>query len=235
MCAAENRILVIDDDPEVAQILTAILKPQGFTIYQASDGKEGLKKAYELHPDLVVLDVSMPLMDGWEVCRRLREMSNVPILMLTARTMETDLLRGFALGADDYVAKPFRKAELEARLHALLRRRNEYGNESASNVIRYKDDTLEIDLNAHTVALRGKAVDLSNIEYNLLACLVRNQGKTVPHQQILQEVWGNFFGDLSSTVTLYIFYLRKKLQDGKCGHQYIRTQWGRGYMFLPKP
>lgn len=235
MCAAESRILVIDDDPEIAQILTAILKPQGFTVYQANNGQEGLKKAYELHPDLIILDVAMPLMDGWEVCRRLREMSSVPILMLTARSMESDVLRGFDAGADDYVAKPFRKAELQARLHALLRRRNEYGNSTTSNVTRYKDDVLEINLDSHTVILNGQAVELSSIEYNLLACLVRNQGKTVLHQQILQEVWGSSFGDLSSTVTLYVFYLRKKLQDGKHGHQYIRTQWGRGYMFLPKP
>ncbi len=235
MCAAESRILVIDDDPEIVHLLTAILKPQGFTVYQANNGQEGLKKAYELHPDLVILDVAMPLMDGWEVCRRLREMSSVPILMLTARSMESDVLRGFDSGADDFVAKPFRKAELQARLHALLRRRNEYGNNSTSNVTRYKDDTLEINLDSHTVILNGQAVELSSIEYNLLACLVRNQGKTVLHQQILQEVWGSSFGDLSSTVTLYVFYLRKKLQDGKHGHQYIRTQWGRGYMFLPKP
>ncbi len=235
MCAAEKRILVIDDDPEIALILTAMLKSQGFVIYQANNGQEGLKKAYELHPDLVVLDVSMPLMDGWEVCKRLREMSNVPILMLTARTMEADVLRGFATGADDFVAKPFRKAELEARVHALLRRKNEYSSDRSSNVTGYKDDTLEVNLASHTIALNGKTIDLSSIEYNLLACLVRNQGRTVSHQQILQEVWGNFFGDLSSTVTLYVFYLRKKLQDGKHGHQYIRTQWGRGYMFVPKP
>jgi len=200
----ENRILVIDDDPDVAQLLTAILKPQGFAVYRANDGQEGLKMAYELHPDLIVLDVMMPILDGWEVCRRLREMSNVPILMLTARTLEADILRGFAAGADDFVEKPFRKAELEARLRALLRRKNGSKNADASSVCRYKDDLLEIDLEARKVELRGKAISLTLIEYNLLACLVRNLGNVVSHRHILQEVWGDLFGDLSSTVTLQI-------------------------------
>jgi len=234
MTALEKRILIIDDDPDVAKLLTAILKPQGFDVHRASDGQEGLKMAYELHPDLIILDVMMPVLDGWEVCRRLREMSNVPILMLTARTLEADILRGFAAGADDFVEKPFRPAELEARLRALLRRKNGPKNIDASSVSRYKDDLLEIDLETRKVELNGKAISLSLIEYNLLACLVRNLGNVVSHRHILQQVWGNLFGDLSSTVTLQIFYLRKKLEDGKHGHRYIQTQWGRGYLFLPK-
>ncbi len=124
-----SRILVVDDDPDVAKLLTIILKPQGFGVYHAWDGREGLQNAYELHPDLIILDIMMPDMDGWDACTRLREISDVPILMLTSRSTESDMLRGFNLGADDYMKKPFSKAELDARVRALLRRkRNHIGS-----------------------------------------------------------------------------------------------------------
>jgi DNA-binding response OmpR family regulator len=227
-----SRILVIDDDPDIVKLLTTILKPQGFVVYQACDGKEGLKNAYELHPDLIILDIMMPDLDGWEVCARLREMTGVPILMLTARSAESDMLRGFSLGADDYLKKPFSKAELEMRIRVLLRRQKHNG--TASSVIgHYTDKALRIDLETQAVELCGKALDLSTTEYSLLACLVRNQGRTVTHGQLLREVWGCEYGKLSTTVTLYICYLRKKLADSQNGHQYIHTQWGRGYCFMP--
>lgn len=227
-----SRILVIDDDPDIAQLLTAILRPQGFTVYQACDGKEGLKSAYELHPDLIILDVMMPNMDGWDVCARLRELSDVPTLMLTARAAESDVLRGFVSGADDYMKKPFSKAELVARVQALLRRKKYNGNGN-SNVNHYTDKFLYINLDAQVVKREGKVLDLSATEYSLLSCLVRNMGRTVTHSQILREVWGSEYGDLSSTLTLYICYLRKKLEGSRSKHHYIHTQWGRGYCFMP--
>ena len=225
------RILVVDDDPAIPDLLAAILQPQGLVVYRACDGKEGLRKAYELHPDLITLDVTMPGVDGWDVCARLRELSDVPILMLTARTAEADMVRGLMLGADDYLKKPFSKAELEARIGALLRRRK--ASHSDSDISHYTDAMLSINLETQVVEREGKILDLSATEFSLLACLVRNMGKTVSHRQILREVWGCEYAKLSTSLTLYIYYLRKKLANAKHDHQYIHTQWGRGYCFMP--
>jgi len=228
-----SRILVIDDDPDIAKLLTTILRPQGFVVYQACDGKEGLKNAYELHPDLIILDVMMPHIDGWDVCTRLRELTDVPILMLTARAAEADMLRAFTLGADDYLKKPFSRAELEARIRALLRRKNSHNENESPGSGHYADKLLNINMETQMVELEGKPLDLSATEYSLLTCLVRNKGRTVTHSQLLREVWGCEYGNLSTTLTLYICYLRKKLEDSQHGHQYIHTQWGRGYCFMP--
>jgi len=225
-----SRILVIDDDPCIPNLITAMLNQQGFTIYQACDGKDGLKNAYELHPDLIVLDVTMPGMNGWDVCARIRELSDVPVLMLTARTAEADVLRGFKAGADDYVKKPFSTAELEARIHVLLRRKKVA---ASPDVNHYSDDLLHINLETRMVEREGKILDLSATEYSLLACLVRNMGRIVTHRQLLKEVWGSDYGKMSTSLTLYIYYLRKKLEDSRHSHQYIHTQWGRGYYFVP--
>lgn len=226
------RVLIIDDDFDTAQLLTTILKPQGLTIYQAYDGIEGIKSAYDVHPDLVILDIMMPKADGWTVCARLRELSDVPILMLTARSAEADMLRGFALGTDDYMKKPFSKSELEARVFALLRRRKVQN--TRPEIMQYEDKVLKIDLDTEVVELNGQPLDLSATEYSLLVCLVRNSGRTVTHNQLLREVWGKEYTHMSSTLTLYIHYLRKKLEDSPSAHRYIRTQWGRGYYFVPK-
>jgi DNA-binding response OmpR family regulator len=228
-----SRILVIDDDPDITKLLTAILQPQGFVVYAACDGRDGLKSAYELHPELIILDIMMPGIDGWDVCSRLRELTEVPILMLTARSAESDMLRGFVLGADDYMKKPFSKSELEVRIRALLRRKKYNGNGNSA-ITRYTDNQLMINLETQVVECEGKLVELSATEYSLLSCLVRNMGKTVTHAQLLREVWGCEYGNLSSTLTLYICYLRKKLQRPDQKHKYIHTQWGRGYCFMPR-
>lgn len=229
--AAVSRILVIDDDPDIATLISLVLKPQGYVVYEAHDGKDGLKCAYDLHPDLIILDVMMPEINGWDVCTRLRELSDVPILMLTARSAESDLLHGFIAGADDYVKKPFSRAELMARIQALLRRKSRQSGNSAIN--QYTDKSLMIDLETQVVKLNGAVINLSATEFSLLACLVRNMGKTMTHNQILREVWGHDYGNLSSKLTLYIFYLRKKLKNPRLSHDYIHTQWGRGYRFVP--
>ncbi len=228
-----SRILVIDDDTDIAELLTIILKPQGFTVYHACDGKEGLKNAYELHPDLIILDVMMPCINGWNVCTRLRELTDVPILMLTARSAEADVVRGFASGADDYMKKPFSKTELEARIRALLRRKMSHSGGNNSGVGHYTDRLLNINLETQVAELEGKVLDLSATEYSLLSCLVRNIGRTVTHSQLIREVWGSEYGDMSTTLSLYIYYLRKKLKDSQHTHRYIHTQWGRGYCFVP--
>jgi DNA-binding response OmpR family regulator len=227
------RILVIDDDPDIAKLLIIMLAPLGYTVYRACDGREGLRKAYELQPDLVILDIMMPAINGWEVCARLRELSDLPILMLTSCGSETDLVRGFELGADDYVKKPFSKAELEVRLRSLLRRRKDHHVNGNTGINHYKDEFLDINLETEVVERNGSLLDLSSTEYNLLSCLVRNMGRTVTHGQILREVWGSEYGNGSSALSLYVHYLRKKLEDSQAGHQYIHTQWGRGYCFMP--
>ena len=226
-----TRVLVIDDDPNTAKLLNLILQPHGFVIHQACDGKEGLKSAYQCHPALIILDVMMPGLDGWDTCTRLRELTDVPILMLTARTSEADMLRGFELGVDDYMKKPFSKSELEARVHALLRRHQKHGR--GSEISHYADQLLSIDLEMQTVDLHGKALDLSITEFSLLACLVRNMGTIVTHRQLLREVWGSEDGSMSSTLTFYIHNLRKKLKNSQLSHEYLHTHWGRGYCFVP--
>lgn len=226
-----KKILLIDDDPELGRLIETILRPIEITVYQAYTGSQGLKNAYTLHPDLVILDIMMPEMDGFEVATRLHEIANMPILMLTARSNENDMLRGFSVGVDDFVRKPFNKNELEARVRALLRRSNGANASEPSYIHTYNDAVLEIDLACHTVKLRGQVVELSPREYELLACLVREQGKLLSHRELCREVWGDFQLNGASIVSLYICYLRKKLQDGLHGHEYIRTNWGRGYWF----
>lgn len=230
----EKKVLVIDDDPELGRLVEVILRPIEITVYQAYSGAEGLKKSYELHPDLVILDIMMPDMDGFEVCMHLRELTSVPILMLTARTKESDVIRGFNVGVDDFVKKPFNNNELEARVRALIRRSNSHERGGNSYISAYQDSVLEIDLASQTVKLLGKIVEFSPREYSLLACLVREQGKIVSHGELVREVWGVLYANESSMSSLYIHYIRKKLQDGEHGHHYIHTQWGRGYWFAPR-
>lgn len=227
-------VLLVDDDHELGRMVECILRPLDVTVYQSFTGIEGLKKAYSVHPDLVILDLMMPGMDGFEVCVRLREMVSVPILMLTARSNESDLLRGFTVGADDFVRKPFNKNELEARVRALLRRSDHNEAEHASLIVAYSDSVLDVNLTAQTVKLCGEIVDLTPREYQILACLVREKGKIVSHRELTREVWGDVSLSAPSISSLYVYYLRKKLQDNRRDHQYIRTLWGRGYWFEPR-
>jgi DNA-binding response OmpR family regulator len=230
-----KKILLIDDDPDLGKLVEAILRPMEHTVYQSFSGPDGLKKSYEIHPDLVILDVMMPGLSGFDVCVRLREMSSVPILMLTARTNESDMLHGFSVGVDDFVKKPFNKNELEARIRALLRRKNQQNEPSThSYILSYEDPLLQIDMSSQTVKLNGNIVELSPREYSVLAYLVHEQGKIVSKGELAREVWGEPVSGGMSNPSLYVFYLRKKLMDGKFGHQYIHTIWGRGYWFQPQ-
>ncbi len=227
-------VLVIDDDPEVGFLVKEVLKPIDLDVYHALSGKEGLRKSYQIHPDLIILDVMMPDIDGFNVCLRLKEITNTPILMLTASAKETDLLHGFGAGVDDFLKKPFSVKEFRARVQALLRRSNNHSINEPMNVTHYKDDVLLIDLDKKRVELEGKILKLSSIEYDLFAFLARNMGKIVSHHEIMQVVWGSTYGNTESTLTFYIYALRKKLKARKHDHQYIQTHWGRGYMFLPR-
>jgi two-component system KDP operon response regulator KdpE len=229
-----KKVLVIDDDPELGRLVDTILRPLEVTIFQAYSGTEGLKKSYELHPDLVILDIMMPDIDGFDVCLRLRELTSVPILMLTARATESDMIRGFKVGVDDFVKKPFNKNELEARVRALIRRSNLQKPGDNSYITAYQDSVLEINFASQTVKLLGEIVEFSPREYSLLACLVREQGKIVSHRELVQEIWGGLYANEPSMSSLYVHYIRKKLQDGEHGHHYIHTLWGRGYWFAPR-
>lgn len=230
-----KKILLIDDDPDLGRLVETVLRPVEVKLYQSYSGSEGLRQAYDLHPDLIILDIMMPTMDGFEVCERLRELSNVPILMLTARSNSNDMVRGFKMGVDDFVRKPFASDELEARVRALLRRAAPRLGVEPGSISVYKDDQLEVDLSTSTVKLKGEILELSRREYSLLAALVQEQGRVLSHLELVRNAWGeSFIGTAPSVTSLYIFYLRKKLHDGTNGHQYIHTFWGRGYWFEPR-
>ncbi len=228
------KVLLIDDDPELGRLVDIILRPIGIALVQVQSGLEGLKAAYAFQPDLFIIDISMPEMDGFDVCTRLREISDTPILILTARTSESDMVHAFTVGADDFIKKPFNKSELEVRVRALLRRAIRRSNGS-SFITSYKDPVLDIDLCNGTVKLQGKIIRLSPREFSLLAYLIHVQGKVATYHELMQEVWGEYQSNGASIVALNICNLRRKLRDGHYGHQYIRNNWGRGYWFEPYP
>jgi len=225
----DKRILIVDDDVTLLKVLQITLEGEGYTISIATEGEEGLRLAYLEHPDLVVLDVMMPTMDGWEVCRRLRQMSNVPIMMLTARSSEMDIVRGLGLGADDYLPKPFGVSELKARIEALLRRVE--ANASLPPHTVYDDGNLRIDFHRQQAWRRGVPIELSRKEFDLLACLAQSPGQVMPRRELLTRIWGPTCTDENRYLSLYVRYLRQKLEDDPSNPRYILTRWGRGYLF----
>lgn len=229
-----NSVLVIDDDLDLLKLVEVTLRAEGLSVTGARDGMEGLKKAYEFHPDLIILDVMMPGMNGFEVGRRLRELSDVPILMLSALTSDSDLLHGFQIGVNDYLKKPFSALELQVRVRSLINHNTHNDKNDPAVVTLYEDEILEVDLQERAVFLRGRKLEVSSTEFNVLACLIQRQSSIVPQREILREVWGESLVSSYSTIPFYICCLRKKIEDGNFGHQYIRTQWGRGYMFSPR-
>jgi len=227
-----QKILVIDDDEDLAQLLKAQLERMSYQVVTASNGRDGLKKSYQVRPDLVILDIMMPDMDGWATCSRLRELSNVPIIMLTARNMKGDVVKGLEVGADDYLTKPFSSSELSARIQAVLRRSNTSNNGSNhSRPSFYSNGYLSIDSARRIVTVRGKRIDLTPTEFKLLSCMVRNEGRVLPHRYLLTEVWGPEYADEVDYVKLYVRYLRLKLEENPSDPAYILTEWGVGYRF----
>jgi len=225
----KQTILIIDDDTVLLGLLRQSLERAGYTVETAANGLSGLQRAYDVHPDLVILDVMMPRMDGWEVCVRLREASQVPIIMLTAKDQEGDKLRGFQLGIDDYVTKPFSFSELTARVGAILHRARQSPPPPRPRV--YNVGDLLIDLESLRVAKNGVQISLTPTEFRLLAVLVENAGRVLTHEQLLDHVWG--YDDAGDTgyVKRYIWYLRQKLEDDPNNPQYILTERGFGYSF----
>lgn len=223
------KILVVDDDPTLNELVRLNLERKGFAVYCAEDGEEALRLAYQIHPDVIILDIMMPRVDGYEVCRRLRALTDVPILFLTAKSRDTDVLRGFYVGADDYMRKPFSLRELEARILALLKRRGRGEGTQLPEI--FDDGNLRIDLNLQAVYRRGQPIRLTPTEFRLLACLVREQGKVLTHEEILRKVWGEGYIDAIPTLSLYVRYLREKIEDDPGRPRYIRNKWGVGYWF----
>lgn len=218
------KILVVDDESRMRKLVKDFLTKKGFTVIEAGDGEEAVDKFFEVKDiALIILDVMMPKMDGWQVCREIRQYSKVPIIMLTAKSDEKDELQGFDLGVDEYITKPFSPKILVARVEAILRR---------SNVLA-ADDTMEaggIELNkaAYEVLIDGKSVELSYKEFELLAYFMSNQGVALSRERILNNVWNyDYFGD-ARTIDTHVKKLRSKL--GAKG-EYIKTIWGMGYKF----
>jgi len=222
-----GKILLIDDDEIMLELLAEHVRTAGFRVVTAENGTKGLKTAKEEQPDLVVLDVMMPGMDGWEVCKKLRQISNAPIIMLTAKSDEIDKLRGFHLGVDDYVTKPFSFAEMVARIRAVLTR----SGSSVGPVSSLVSGDLEIDFSQRRVTVSGQDVDLSPTEYRLLAALAQRPGRTVPTEQLLGEVWGAEYTGEPEHVKRYVWALRKKLEKDLGDPQHILTERGFGYRF----
>src|SRR5882757_8212190 len=207
---SESRVLVVDDDDDIRGLLVALLTRAGITVRAAPDGREGLREFHAWRPDLVVLDVSMPEIDGWNVLDRIRDMSAVPVLMLTARGDELERVRGLQAGADDYVVKPFGKQELVARVQALLRRASQ--GAPVEQQARYADGYLAIDWGQRIVHVGEREIQLTPLEFRLLSTFVRNPRQVLSRDQLLELVWGDAFGVGGDQVKLYIGYLRRKLE-----------------------
>jgi len=228
-----TKILVIDDEPSIVNLVSAYLKPEGYEVYTAADGPSGLKSARAFQPDIVLLDVMLPGMDGIELLSRLRRESDVYVILLTARTEETDKIVGLSVGADDYVTKPFSPRELVARIKAALRRLQASGSQGDAQVLSFK--RVLIDSAARTVALDGAPVELTAIEFDLLHTLAENRGRVLTREQLLEKVWGgSYFGEMR-VVDVHLGHVRQKLGDNGPGPGLIATVRGVGYRFEDEP
>jgi len=226
----DRRILVVDDEERMVRFIRLNLEHDGFQVTEAFRGTQALDKLRSSLPDLILLDVMMPDIDGFEVLRMVREISAVPVIMLTAKGEEEDRIRGLELGADDYITKPFSPRELVSRVRAVLRRTESAG--SSSHGLIEVDERLKLDFDRHEVWVEGKLVKLRPTEYRLLYHLVQNAGWVIPHDQLLARVWGYEYRDEPHYVRLYINYLRKKIEKDPANPQYILTERGAGYRFV---
>ncbi len=227
----DGLVLVVDDEPRMTRFIRMNLELEGYHVIEAQDGIEALERVRTELPDLVILDVMMPELDGFETLRMLREVSDVPVIMLTVRDEEEDKVRGLELGADDYVTKPFSARELASRVKAVLRRAQ--GPSSPQESILQVDDRLSIDFNKREVIVEGERIHLRPTEFRLLYHLVQNAGWVVPHETLLSKVWGYEYGeDEIQNLRLYISYLRKKIEPDPADPRYIFTEIGTGYRFV---
>jgi two-component system alkaline phosphatase synthesis response regulator PhoP len=225
-----TKILVIDDEPSITNLVSAYLKPEGYEVFTAADGNAGLKAARAFKPDLIILDLMLPGMDGIELLSRLRRESDVYVIMLTARTEETDKIVGLSVGADDYVTKPFSPRELTARVKAALRRLQVAAGSSAErSVLSFQH--VKVDVGAHVVTVDESPIELTSIEFELLKALAENHGRVLSREQLLEKVWGgDYFGEMR-VVDVHLGHVRQKLGS----EELITTVRGVGYRFDDEP
>lgn len=221
------KVLVVDDDEKIVKVLTAYLEKEGYTVVAAKDGQQAVNKAQQAFPDMILLDVMLPRLDGWGVCKEIRRTSNVPIIMLTARDAETDRIIGLELGADDYVVKPFSPKEVIARIRAILRRvqpPEQKGDETA-----LKAGNLVLSRNRHSVTVGGASIDLTPTEYKFMELFLTHPGQVFSRLQLIEQVQGYAFEGYERTVDSHIKNLRKKLNASPDAPHYIKTIYGVGY------
>ena len=248
----DQTVLIIDDDADLLQLAGLIFKKAGARVITANDAFDGISKFFTHHPDLVILDVMMPGSSGFDICQRIRQVSDTPLIMLTALNKEHEMLQGLAAGADDFLSKPFNPEILLARARTVLRRMqrsnggngpygsngsnghngsNGNGSNGPSGSFSYNDGYLSIDIERHEVLLHGKRVKLTPIEFRLLVYLARNGGKLLTFDKILANVWGSEYQGSMDYVHVYISHLRRKIEDGSETSRYILTVHGEGYIF----
>jgi two-component system KDP operon response regulator KdpE len=223
-------VLVIEDDKASSQLVATALRQDGYNVIAAYDGQEGLRLMYKSRPDLIVLDINMPAMDGWTVCQRVREVSNLPIIMLTARSEPDEIVRGLDMGADDYIIKPFQINVLLARVRSNLRRAATAPTMFKKDVV-YSDNHLSVNLAERRVTVNGEAIRLTPTEFNLLANLVDAAPRVVPYRDLLQEVWGFEYIDDVDYLRVYIWHIRRKIEPNPREPHYIINELGVGYRF----
>ncbi len=226
----KQTILVVDDEPRMVRFVKMNLDLEGYLTLEANDGFQALEKVRDHNPDLVLLDVEMPGMDGFETLKRLREISEAAVIMLTVRSEEEDRIKGLDLGADDYVTKPFSPRELSSRIRAVLRR-FEQPSRPDQHIVAI-DDRLQVDFQRRDVIVDGERISLRPTEYRLLYHLIQNAGWVVPHETLLTKVWGHEYINDNHLLRLYITYLRKKIEIDPADPQYIFTERGLGYRFV---
>jgi DNA-binding response OmpR family regulator len=224
-----EKVLLVEDDIEFLNLTRTWLHNAGYEVFTAGDGVEGMRRVFSSRPDIVILDANIPKMDGWEVCRRIRDMSDIPVLMVTVNGQKSDKLKGFTLGADDYLPKPVDFHELVARVQAILRRTRTVTRDNKPST--FNNGDIEVDWGSRQVWVRGERVKLSPTEFKIMSCLIKSRGWIVTHEQLLEKAWGpNYIGD-KSFVKLYIRYLRQKIEQDPHKPQIIMTERGVGYYF----
>lgn len=227
------RILIVEDDENMARVLQLNLRDSGYEILVAYDGLSGLETFREQQPDLVMLDVVLPDMNGHEVCSRIRDESHIPVLMMSATAVnEDDIAYGLEIGADEYMLKPLGEIELGARLKALLRRAQRYGQQDDA-IMRYEDDYLKVDLAARRILVNNHSIRLTPTEFKLLAVFIQNQGEVLTFQYLLEQVWGPEYQTENHYPRIYVSHLRRKLEPNYQKPTYIHNEYGVGYRFVP--
>ncbi|OEF96090.1 response regulator transcription factor [Desulfuribacillus alkaliarsenatis] len=225
----EKKILVVDDEPKIVDIITMYLKKDGFLVRTAYNGRDALKVFREWKPSLIILDLMMPEMTGEQTCEAIRKESNVPIIMLTAKSDENERIKGLSIGADDYLVKPFSPRELVVRVRTVLRRFQP--NELLADILSFNDGELEIDATRHEVKIKGKVVDLTPNEFKLLLVLAKNPHRTFNRTELLEKVQGYNFEGYDRTIDAHIKNLRKKIEEDQKNPKYVKTVYGMGYKF----